>query len=268
MPSASARIRTNSQCTTTCRRYLKVMRAPVFAIRAAVFGCVGLPIIVAATSRGFNSDAELQQALVGTWEIRVPLKEMFPITKAFVTYRGDGRFDQSSIAEFGNNRSRMDIQGQWRTENGALVETLTNAKDSDLVGTAQRHPVVSVTANQIALRGKRYSIELRRTERPKQLPPVSGLLSELMQLGRMKKAYALETPEPSYPYQARKNSMEGRGIYRLRLNPAGTVKSVEPVISSRDRDLDTAAIKGLQRWRFQPGKVKTLLVPVTFVMAY
>jgi protein TonB len=239
------------------------MRATAFALALILLGSSQ---IEGANPRGFSSDAELRQAMIGTWEIGMPRKLGDAITKSVVVYHNDGRFDQVSIAEVGRENSRIDDHGTWQIENGTLVETATSRKDSALTDLTQRHAVLSATGDRISLQARGFTVEMQRAQWPKNLPPVSPLLTELVESARLRHAYAVETPQPWYPYLARKNGQQGRGIFRLMVNPNGSVRSVEIVQSTRNDSLDGAVLKGLQQWRFKPGKVTTLLVPVIFVM--
>ena len=83
---------------------------------------------------------------------------------------------------------------------------------------------------------------------------------------QLKRSFAVSTPQPSYPYAARKDGAEGRGIFRLVVDPQGNTRSVEILQSTGHIPLDSAATKALKEWRFKPGRVQELVVPVLFTM--
>jgi TonB family protein len=62
-------------------------------------------------------------------------------------------------------------------------------------------------------------------------------------------AKALYAPMPVYPYKARLQSSEGRGIYMLLLRPNGTVSGVAVLRSTGLKELDVAAAQALIQWR-------------------
>jgi TonB family protein len=79
-------------------------------------------------------------------------------------------------------------------------------------------------------------------------------------------AKALYVPMPVYPYKARLQSWEGRGIYMLLLRPNGTVSGVAVLRSTGLKELDVAAAQALIRWRFAPSKFSQVKIPINFRM--
>lgn len=81
---------------------------------------------------------------------------------------------------------------------------------------------------------------------------------------------AVDTPPPDYPQEIGCDQIGGKVVLQLSVGPDGKPKKVEVLESSRTPALDQAAIKGVQRWRFEAatrnGKpVSTdIQVPVTF----
>jgi TonB family protein len=71
---------------------------------------------------------------------------------------------------------------------------------------------------------------------------------------------------PDYPYAARDQHVEGSGLYRLNINPDGTVSSVTVLKSTGHMLLDQAAIHAFRQWRFRPGALRVLKIPINFTM--
>ena len=71
---------------------------------------------------------------------------------------------------------------------------------------------------------------------------------------------------PDYPYTARDRHLEGSGLYRLNIEPDGTVSPVHVLKSTGHILLDQAAIHAYRQWRFRPGVLRTVKMPVTFTM--
>ncbi|HJT79619.1 MAG TPA: energy transducer TonB [Chthoniobacterales bacterium] len=71
----------------------------------------------------------------------------------------------------------------------------------------------------------------------------------------------IDAPQPRYPYL---DWREGWGRYQLVVGGNGEITSVKTAQSTGVGKLDQAAIKALKKWRFRPGSVKTVLIPIHF----
>ena len=71
-------------------------------------------------------------------------------------------------------------------------------------------------------------------------------------------------PYPKYPDVARWRRWAGKGIFRCKLRPDGTVSSVEIRKSTGYNVLDQAAIAALRQWRFKVSGIHFVNVPITF----
>jgi TonB family protein len=89
------------------------------------------------------------------------------------------------------------------------------------------------------------------------VPPVPGA-----------KALATFAPKPCVPAEAREKRLKGAGVFILRVRPDGTVAKVDTLRSTGHRLLDDASIKAFSRWRFIPGSVTNLKVPVQYTGEY
>ena len=83
---------------------------------------------------------------------------------------------------------------------------------------------------------------------------------------RQAKHYALYAPRPEYPLAARTHHWTGAGIFACNIRPDGTVASVDVLRSTGHEMLDQAAITALRQWRFQPGDMKLVKIPINFWM--
>ncbi len=71
--------------------------------------------------------------------------------------------------------------------------------------------------------------------------------------------------EPEYPPGFVVHGAEGKGRFRLTINPkSGEVDEVKIVESCGYKDLNELAAKALLQWRFQPGTRGPVEVPVEF----
>jgi TonB family protein len=73
-------------------------------------------------------------------------------------------------------------------------------------------------------------------------------------------------PRPEYPYEARRRNLQGSGMFILRVRPDGIVARVDVEDSTGAPLLDRTAIAAYSKWRFKPGRVKAVRVPIHFTM--
>jgi TonB family protein len=77
---------------------------------------------------------------------------------------------------------------------------------------------------------------------------------------------ALYAPRPEYPLAARKSHWTGAGLFACNIRSDGTVASVDVLRSTGHQMLDQAAITAFRQWRFQPGDMKVVKIPINFWM--
>jgi TonB family protein len=81
------------------------------------------------------------------------------------------------------------------------------------------------------------------------------------------RAFATYTPIPQYPFEARAKHLHGEGTVRLDVDRrTGYVTSARMLQSTGHQILDDEALKAFRAWRFKPGTVSTVRIPVRFVM--
>jgi len=81
------------------------------------------------------------------------------------------------------------------------------------------------------------------------------------------KAVATYAPRPQYPYEARSRHVTGSGVCVVEVNAAsGTVTSASMAQSLGSPILDNAATSAFRQWRFKPGSVSKVRIPITFTM--
>ncbi len=82
------------------------------------------------------------------------------------------------------------------------------------------------------------------------------------------KALALYAPRPEYPVEARSRHMTGHGIALLQINQkTGEVIAAQMEKSTGHAMLDHAALAAFSRWRFKPGTVKQVRIPIRYTMS-
>ena len=81
------------------------------------------------------------------------------------------------------------------------------------------------------------------------------------------RALVTYAPRPVYPYEARRLRITGSGIALLTVDSVdGNVVDVRMVQSCGSSILDNATLDAFQRWRFKPGNVERVQVPITYTL--
>jgi protein TonB len=81
------------------------------------------------------------------------------------------------------------------------------------------------------------------------------------------KALAISSPRPPYPYEARAKRITGSGVIVATVDPAsGEVTNASVSKSTGSSILDDAAVSAFRRWRFRPGTVSRVNIPITFTL--
>jgi protein TonB len=104
-------------------------------------------------------------------------------------------------------------------------------------------------------------IRAHRKARPPSL--IGGTTASL----RSVKATVAYAPRPVYPYEARRQRVTGSGIALLTIDQTlGTVTDVRMAQSCGNVILDNSTLDALRRWRFKPGGVTQVEVPITYTL--
>ena len=107
-----------------------------------------------------------------------------------------------------------------------------------------------------------------RTPPPRQptAQKFAPIKSSEMSMSRAK-ALAIYAPRPQYPYEARSRHIMGSGVCVAEVDPgSGNVTSASMAQSVGNPILDNAAVSAFRQWRFRPGTVSKVRIPITFTM--
>ena len=107
---------------------------------------------------------------------------------------------------------------------------------------------------------KRRKIAPRKTPEVVSTPEITSYSSA--------KALATFTPLPKYPARARSPGVTGIGVCIVSVDPAsGSVTGASMEKSTGDPTLDKSAVNAFRKWRFKPGTVSKVRIPIEFTMA-
>ena len=81
------------------------------------------------------------------------------------------------------------------------------------------------------------------------------------------KALATFAPRPQYPYEARSRRITGSGVCVVTVDTgSGSVTDATMAQSIGNPLLDNSAVSAFRQWRFRPGTVSKVKIPITFTM--
>lgn len=81
------------------------------------------------------------------------------------------------------------------------------------------------------------------------------------------KAVAISAPRPEYPYEARSRHITGSGVCVVSVDTgSGSVTDASMAQSTGNPILDNSAVSAFRRWRFKPGTVSKVKIPITYTM--
>ena len=122
---------------------------------------------------------------------------------------------------------------------------------------AEESPVVALPEEKKPRRKKR-SRPAVQTEAANISAPVPMSLS-------VAQSMAISAPLPDYPYEARRRNLAGSGICVVSVDSAtGTVTNASMVQSTGSPLLDKLTIQTFKSWRFKPGTVSEVRVPISY----
>jgi TonB family protein len=81
------------------------------------------------------------------------------------------------------------------------------------------------------------------------------------------KAFVLSAPRPDYPYEARSRHITGSGVAVISVDPnSGLAVDAMMEQSIGNPILDNSTVSAFRRWRFKPGALARVHIPITFVL--
>ena len=77
---------------------------------------------------------------------------------------------------------------------------------------------------------------------------------------------SITAPMPKYPYPMITRGIGGYGVVELTIDQkTGAVTNAYMLQSTGQQMLDSAALTAFRKWRFKPGTVSKVKIPITFV---
>jgi TonB family protein len=157
----------------------------------------------------------------------------------------------------------------------AKLEDVSPLPDVEVINTAEPEPALleqsgppppleQIHPDQNSFEEKNLTPSPIRAHRKARPPSVIGGTTASLHSVKATVAYA---PRPVYPYEARRQRVTGSGIALLTVDQiSGTVTDVRMAQSCGNVILDNSTLDALRRWRFKPGGVTQVEVPITYTL--
>jgi len=157
----------------------------------------------------------------------------------------------------------------------AKLQDVSPLPDVEVVDTAEPEPALleqsappppleQIHPDQDSFQEKNLRPPPIRAHRKARPPSVIGGTTASLHSVKATVAYA---PRPVYPYEARRQRVTGSGVALLAVDQtSGTVTDVLMVQSCGNAILDHSTLDALRRWRFKPGSVTKVQVPITYTL--
>ncbi len=89
--------------------------------------------------------------------------------------------------------------------------------------------------------------------------------TESVLVGSAAKAITMYAPRPDYPEEARSHRVAGSGVCVVSVDPAsGSVTNASMAQSTGSLLLDKSVLRTFRTWKFKPGTVSQVSIPVEF----
>ena len=157
----------------------------------------------------------------------------------------------------------------------AKLQDVSPLPDVEVVDTAEPEPALleqsappppleQIHPDQDSFQEKNLTPPPIRAHRKAPPPSVIGGTTASLRSVKATVAYA---PRPVYPYEARRQRVTGSGVALLTVDQTlGTVTDALMVQSCGNAFLDNSTLDALRRWRFKPGGVTQVEVPITYTL--
>src|SRR5215208_681525 len=105
----------------------------------------------------------------------------------------------------------------------------------------------------------------RKRPRPALQPEVASISAPVPVSLSVAQSMAITAPLPEYPYEAKRRNLTGSGICVVTVDTAtGTVSNATMSQSTGSPLLDKVSIQTFKGWRFKPGTVSEIRVPISY----
>jgi TonB family protein len=145
-------------------------------------------------------------------------------------------------------------------EPSPAVETKQNITSARITKSA---PPPEESAPEIAVEEKKP--RPRKRPRPPIQPEATTVLAPVPMSLPVAQSMAISAPLPQYTYEAKRRNLGGSGVCLVSVDPAtGRVTDARMFQSTGSTMLDKLTTQTFKAWRFKPGTVSQVRVPISF----
>src|SRR6266480_4667785 len=257
-----------------------VMLAFLCLLIAAIFGLLGSYKVDALRTEVANANAarDAAERRRVTQETELKTREMAVAGKEARIAEAENRAAKAGAELAQSQKEKTELQTKLEEKQNEIAslqkridEAGTTAKPSQKLA-ATSTPEKQPTPAPPSLQTKAKPVEETTPppRRPKRLktapvtPPQAASPPAAMSISSAK-ALAIYAPLPDYPREARSQRITGSGVCVVSVDPRnGSVTEASMAQSTGDPRLDNAAISAFRKWRFKPGTVSKVKIPIEF----
>ena len=146
------------------------------------------------------------------------------------------------------------------------LEILAKTSSQQPAPVAEKTPLAEEMATPAVKAERKTHVKKRATSAAQSASGVPASFSVAAPLSMSAaQAMAVSAPLPEYPYEARHVNITGSGVCVMIVDTtSGKVTSAMMAQSTGNAVLDKVTTDTFQRWRFKPGTVSQIRVPITY----
>jgi len=254
----------------TSRSILLVLSFLLFA-GAAIFGLVGSYRVDVLRTDLANANAARDAAEHRETELKTREAAVAGAEAKIAEAENKATQAQTELLKLQNEKTELESKlDALRKQIGEAGPTASPSQNPSIASNPQQ-PTTSGPSVQIAQEPVEEATppppQPKRKKIAPRKAPQAASTSEIASYASAK-AFATFTPLPKYPARKRTDGVTGIGVCLVSVDPAsGRVTTASMEQSTGDSTLDKSAVDAFRKWRFQPGTVSKVRIPIEFNMA-
>ena len=254
----------------TSRSILLVLSFLLF-VGAAIFGLVGSYRVDVLRTDLANANAARDAAEHRETELKTREAAVAGAEAKIAEAENKATQAQTELLKLQNEKAELESKlDALRKQIGEAGPTASPSQNPSIASNPQQ-PTTSGPSVQIAQEPVEEATppppQPKRKKIAPRKAPQAASTSEIASYASAK-AFATFTPLPKYPARKRTDGVTGIGVCLVSVDPAsGRVTTASMEQSTGDSTLDKSAVDAFRKWRFQPGTVSKVRIPIEFNMA-
>ena len=264
-------LRPKSTISAVTSRSILLVLSFLFFVGAAIFGLVGSYRVDVLHTDLVNANAARDAAEHRQTELKTREAAVAGAEAKIAEAENKATQAQTELLKLQNEKAELESKlDALQKQIGEAGPTASPSQNPSIASKPQQ-PATSGPSVQIAQEPVEEATpppqpqpKHRKLAPPK--APQAASTSEITSYASAK-AFATFTPLPKYPARERTDSVTGIGVCLVSVDPAsGRVTTASMEQSTGDSTLDKSAVNAFRKWRFQPGTVSKVRIPIEFNM--